>query len=216
MSPQPTPPRCGTSPLARLNGTVTANGAASSPREPDPDSSSGEGYAIAIEAIYSSFPATLHYYSPHLNSSLFDNEENDKRPDDIYDEAVIVDKDGTVFPAVSKTSVSNGAVMFPNTFMMQELVRGYYDETLDRADEGKRVDVPFIFTIPKGTPIPGHLILINEFISRFSLQPSRDLNQALDEFYNEHARKETVKDWLRAHPFQGAIADDADAEWMAK
>lgn len=46
--------------------------------------------------------------------------------------------------------VSNGAVMFPNTFMMQELVRGYFDEVLDREDEGIQVEKPFIYTVFKG------------------------------------------------------------------
>lgn len=46
--------------------------------------------------------------------------------------------------------VSNGAVMFPNTFMMQELVRGYFDEVLDREDEGSQVEKPFIYTVSKG------------------------------------------------------------------
>lgn len=45
---------------------------------------------------------------------------------------------------------------------------------------------------------------------------SLDLNRSLDEFYNKHARKETAEEWLDAHPFQQAVADDADAVWMAK
>lgn len=40
--------------------------------------------------------------------------------------------------------------MFPNTFLMQELVRRYFDEALDREDEGKQVETPFIYTLPKG------------------------------------------------------------------
>ncbi|KXX74391.1 hypothetical protein MMYC01_209936 [Madurella mycetomatis] len=74
---------------------------------------------------------------------------------------------------------------------------------------------------PSGTPVPSHLILINEFISRFSLQPSRamplrDLNRSLDEFYGEYARNERAEDWLDAHDFQDAIPEDQDAVWMAK
>lgn len=49
------------------------------------------------------------------------------------------------------TLVSNGAVMFPNTFMMQELIRRYFDEALDREDEGKEVEMSYVYTIPKGT-----------------------------------------------------------------
>ncbi|EXV00475.1 hypothetical protein X797_006537 [Metarhizium robertsii] len=176
---------------------------------------------FSVKAIYSSFPATLHYYCPRRTSSLFDHQETESRPDDIYDEGVTIHKNGLVYPAVDVSSVSNGAVMLPNTFLMQELVRRHFDEALDREDEGKHVETPFIYTLPKGTQIPSHLILINDFGCHFSLQPSRgmllkDLNRSLDEFYNNHARKETAEDWLDAHPFQQAVADDADAVWMAK
>jgi hypothetical protein len=34
--------------------------------------------------------------------------------------------------------------------MMQELVRRYFDEVLDRQDEGEDVEIPFLYTIPKG------------------------------------------------------------------
>jgi hypothetical protein len=40
--------------------------------------------------------------------------------------------------------------MFPNTFMMQEFVRRYFDEVLDRQDEGEDVEIPLLYTIPKG------------------------------------------------------------------
>lgn len=46
--------------------------------------------------------------------------------------------------------VSNGAVMRPNTLMMQELARRYYDEFLDRQDITHDIDVPRIYTVPKG------------------------------------------------------------------
>jgi hypothetical protein len=45
--------------------------------------------------------------------------------------------------------VSNGAVMFPNTFMMQEHIRRYLDELLDR-EKGNEAEIPRIYTIPKG------------------------------------------------------------------
>jgi hypothetical protein len=38
----------------------------------------------------------------------------------------------------------------------------------------------------------------------------------LDEYFNQNAVRETVSKWLEAHPFQGAVADDAEKEWMAK
>ncbi|KZZ96551.1 hypothetical protein AAL_03780 [Moelleriella libera RCEF 2490] len=106
--------------------------------------------------------------------------------------------------------------MFPNTFMMQELARRYFDEVLDREDEGKKVEVPFIYTFTRGTPVPGHFTLFNDYMSQFSLQPSRELNHLLDEFYNTHARKETAEKWLDAHPYNEATADDADAVWTAR
>ncbi|PNY27842.1 Uncharacterized protein TCAP_02241 [Tolypocladium capitatum] len=176
---------------------------------------------FSVKAIYSSFPGTLHYYCPRRTSALFNHEENDSRPDHVHDEGVTVQKNGLVYPAVNGTSVSNGAVMYPNTFLMQELVRGYFDDVLDREDEGKQVESPFICTISKGTPIPSELILINDYISRFSLQPSRgmplkDLNRSLDEFYNKYAHRETAENWLNTHPFQQAVSDDADAVWMTK
>lgn len=34
--------------------------------------------------------------------------------------------------------------------MMQELARRYFDEVLDREDEGKKVEVPFIYTFTRG------------------------------------------------------------------
>ncbi|KAK1766564.1 hypothetical protein QBC33DRAFT_104820 [Phialemonium atrogriseum] len=174
---------------------------------------------FSTKAIYSSFPATLHYYSPQRSSSLYERKESGSPPEDIFDEGVTL-KHGLVYPAVDK-SVSNGAVMFPNTFLMQEIVRMYFDETLDREDEGKNVETPFIYTIPRGTPVPSHLILINEYLCRFSLQPSRGipleyLNRSLDEFYLKHGSKETAESWLDRHPFQEAVPDEADDVWMAK
>jgi hypothetical protein len=40
--------------------------------------------------------------------------------------------------------------MYPNTFMMQELFRRNFDQNAEHEDEGKEVETPFIFTIPKG------------------------------------------------------------------
>jgi hypothetical protein len=51
-----------------------------------------------------------------------------------------------------------------------------------------------------------------------NFKPNRylELNYLLDEFYNTHAQKESAEKWFDAHPYQEAIADDADAVWMAK
>ncbi|KAI5861474.1 hypothetical protein GGS23DRAFT_576950 [Durotheca rogersii] len=84
----------------------------------------------------------------------------------------------------------------------------------------KSVYAPYIYSIPKGTFIPSHLTLINESSSRFSLQPSRgmplrDLNQALDEFYDTRAMRYTVDRWVEKYPVHSAVTDDADDRWMS-
>jgi len=58
-------------------------------------------------AVYTAFPATLHYYSPHRVSSLFDCREKPSRPDDLLDEAVYVADNGLVYPCVEKPSRYN-------------------------------------------------------------------------------------------------------------
>jgi hypothetical protein len=42
------------------------------------------------------------------------------------------------------------------------------------------------------------------------------LNEALDEFYSEHAQKETADAWLDKHPYHLAIDDHVDAKWMSE
>ncbi|KAI1275388.1 hypothetical protein F5Y07DRAFT_400387 [Xylaria sp. FL0933] len=176
---------------------------------------------FSVKAIYSSFPATLMYYSPRQKVGLYDEREADNRPHDNYGDGVMLDN-GLVFPRVyDNATASNGAVMYPNTFFMQELVRRYYDEVLDREEEGQEVDTPYIFSVPKGTLIPSHLILTNDYNAKFSLQPARGmplqaLNDALHEFYSKHAKKETVDAWLAKHEYHLAFDDDIDAKWMSE
>ncbi len=55
---------------------------------------------FSVKAIYSSFPASLAYYSPRHRSSLFDHKENESRPDDLYDESIAIAQDGLVYPSV--------------------------------------------------------------------------------------------------------------------
>ncbi|KAM6508007.1 hypothetical protein FSOLCH5_013207 [Fusarium solani] len=69
---------------------------------------------------------------------------------------------------------------------MQELVRRYFDEVLDREDESSQFEKLFIYTVSK------------------------------DEFYAEYAQKETAENWLNTHPFQNAVSDDADSVWIGK
>lgn len=60
---------------------------------------------FSVKAIYTSFPATLHYYKPRLVSGLFRYPDDGKIPEDrLHDEAVIVHKDGLVYPGVNKTT----------------------------------------------------------------------------------------------------------------
>ncbi|CCE32962.1 uncharacterized protein CPUR_06884 [Claviceps purpurea 20.1] len=163
---------------------------------------------FSVKAIYSSFPATLHYCSPSRTSALFNIEEKDSRPEDSVAEGVTIDKDGLVYPAIKAKTNSNGAPFYPNTFLLQEIVRQNFDYYLDCEEEGKKVQPPFIFTISKGTPIPSDLILINNWLS--------NLNRTLDEFYNKHALKEAADDWLDKHDYKDAVVDDDYKVWMAK
>ncbi|KAK3330831.1 hypothetical protein B0H66DRAFT_76170 [Apodospora peruviana] len=190
-----------------------------------------------FKAIYSSFPATLLYYSPRSRSGLFDHRELNSRPDDLFDETLAVTdwhgaNKGLVYPYIdslnrrpptkrNSTGVANGAAMYPYTFLMQEVVNRNYDLFLDCQEMGRKVETPHIYTIPKGTQIPSHLILINSWTCRFFLMPARgmkieDFNTCLDEFWDEYAIKETVVDWLIKHPYHQAIPDEDDAEWMAE
>lgn len=40
--------------------------------------------------------------------------------------------------------------MYPNTFMMQELVRQDFDEVLGREEEGQQVEMPYIYSVRRG------------------------------------------------------------------
>ncbi|ATY60262.1 hypothetical protein A9K55_006878 [Cordyceps militaris] len=107
-------------------------------------------------AIYSQFPATLHYYRPKIESSLFDRREIDNRPHDLPADGVEIAADGLVYPKATRyvSSESNGATLLPNTFTMQEIIRNYYDAFLDLEEAEQtdpNIDLPQIYTIPKGT-----------------------------------------------------------------
>ncbi|OAA51129.1 hypothetical protein BBO_01076 [Beauveria brongniartii RCEF 3172] len=162
-------------------------------------------------AIHSRFPATLHYYRRANRPSLFDRKEIGNRPQDLYDDGVEVAGDGLVYPKAERDGES--LALFPKN----EFTRNHYDEFLDLKDAGETVDVPRIYTIPKGTSIPESLILIYEHLAWFSLQPSRgmslqDLNRSLDDFFDSAATKESVESWLASHPFDAA-SDNAEEAW---
>ncbi|KAI0521691.1 hypothetical protein F5B22DRAFT_643862 [Xylaria bambusicola] len=156
---------------------------------------------FSIKAIYSSFPTTLSYYSPRPKLCLYDESEADDHPDDVWDDRVMLEN-GIVFPrATQNPSVSNGAVMFPNTVLMQQLFRRNYDDALDREEAGSKIETPYVFS--------------------FSLQPAHGmplevLNEALNDFYSLYARKEKADTWLDNHPYHLAIDDYNDEKWMSK
>ncbi|UKZ78702.1 hypothetical protein TrVFT333_006448 [Trichoderma virens FT-333] len=171
-----------------------------------------------IQAIFTSFPMTLHHYSPSRNLA----EHNYYRSAHAFsrDHEVVVYKDGLVYPAVNGNNSTNGAVMYTD-FIMQRFARAWIE--MD------------IF----GTPIPSHLILIQEWAnSRFSLQPAHgipltghnvhsletdaganlilDLNRALGEFYSKHATKMRVRKWIKSNPCQEDLEGEAEKKWMKK
>lgn len=46
--------------------------------------------------------------------------------------------------------VYRGAMMMPNTFTMQEIIRTQIDNYFDEEELGKEVETPFVYTIQKG------------------------------------------------------------------
>ncbi|MCJ1257296.1 hypothetical protein MMC24_005121 [Lignoscripta atroalba] len=117
--------------------------------------------------------------------------------------------------------VSNGASMMPNTMFMQELARMAYDYYSEDLENGKAVETPLIFRIPKGTPLPSTLVLLHEHTAQFSLQPSfgmplDDLNERLDEFYSKYAERTTLERWLTEHDYADAHDDTMPEDWMAE
>lgn len=125
---------------------------------------------FSVQAIYTSFPASLLRYSPRQTSSLFDIKNLEQRNDDPFDDAVIVSTDSLVYPGVAAGSsckssrisqenierianwqiVTNGAIFMPNTYTMQEFVRRHYDYYIELEEQGKDMESPLIIRIPKG------------------------------------------------------------------
>lgn len=57
-----------------------------------------------FKAVHSIFPASLIYYSPKQNISLFDHKESEARVDNPYDDGVDIASDRYVYPGVDKQS----------------------------------------------------------------------------------------------------------------
>jgi hypothetical protein len=51
---------------------------------------------------------------------------------------------------LTQYTVSNGATLMPNTFMMQENIRTCFDQYIDDEEDGKDVETPFVYCVPKG------------------------------------------------------------------
>lgn len=43
--------------------------------------------------------------------------------------------------------------MYPNTFIMQEIIRRNYDDALDREHAGQEVETPYIYCVRKGKSV---------------------------------------------------------------
>ncbi|KAF1969800.1 hypothetical protein BU23DRAFT_539186 [Bimuria novae-zelandiae CBS 107.79] len=115
----------------------------------------------------------------------------------------------------------NTATLMPNTFMMQEIIRTAADNYFEDKENGLSVELPFIFTIPKGTILHTTLVLLRETPSQFSLQPAlrvspNDLDNILHEFYSKNADKQDAYEWLMDHKYEDAIAPENEEKWMAR
>ncbi|KAK5635722.1 hypothetical protein RRF57_011434 [Xylaria bambusicola] len=193
--------------------------------------------AFSVKAIYSSFPATLLHYSPRNKVDLYDEQEASNRPDDHFDNRVSLNN-GLVYPSASSDSrelmtvifgsylvtradtnqsvaISNGALLCPNTFMMQEFLRLDYDEFLNREAGGQEVETPYIYSVPKGKSVAQLATLLNSMYSCFIFRNTA-LNIALNEFFRKHAQIEKADTWLKKHPYHLANDDTEDTKWMAE
>ncbi|PGH05162.1 hypothetical protein GX51_03061 [Blastomyces parvus] len=86
----------------------------------------------------------------------------------------------------------NGASMRPNSQTLQSLARKV------------RGDV-YIYSVPAGTQLPEHLILVHEFRDHFSLQARtemtlEDLNTRITNFLNTKGECFTRERWLLKYP----------------
>ncbi|OJD13044.1 hypothetical protein AJ78_06459 [Emergomyces pasteurianus Ep9510] len=86
----------------------------------------------------------------------------------------------------------NGASMRPNSQTLQSLAR-----------KG-RGDV-YIYSVPAGTQLPEHLILVHEFRDHFSLQARtettlEELNTQITDFLTTKGERFTREQWLQKYP----------------
>ncbi|KAF2755774.1 hypothetical protein EJ05DRAFT_503226 [Pseudovirgaria hyperparasitica] len=167
------------------------------------------------------FPASLLRINSGSFYKQFDFERCDHRCNELESKAAS--------PVTwARLPLSDGIVLLPNTFTMQEIIRTAMDNYDLDIEEGSDVDRPYIFTVPKGksllefsfgTLVPDTLALYRNNIAHFSLKPARPMpNDAyveiLSKFYTEHALKEDADEWLSSHSFQNAVSDENESKWM--
>jgi len=92
------------------------------------------------------------------------------------------------------------------------------DQYYDSLDEGLEPVIPYIFRVPKGTPVPDSLILVHHSIGMFSMQPVESLsleefNNALEEFYSNRAEKFIAEKWIEEHDYGSGDLDDDPSTW---
>lgn len=121
--------------------------------------------AFSYVSTHKAFPATMYLFQIHRDSRLFDRafEQDDWE----YEDGVEVSKDGLVHPNITMDcmrsqisiltmltcTVSNGALLMPNTFFMQELTRRSFDNYFDNLENGQPEAEPHYLCIPKGDQI---------------------------------------------------------------
>ncbi|CAG9992221.1 unnamed protein product [Clonostachys byssicola] len=123
---------------------------------------------LSIKAAYSGSFPATLHHYRPTPTILYDRAEQGRRPHDLFEDSVI------------------------------EMVRQYYDEMLDREDEGMKVDIPYIFTIRK--------VLTELYF--------KDLNNHLHDFFARYAIKEKTDCWLDKHPYSDAFPDTEADSWM--
>eukprot|EP00160_Parvularia_atlantis_P019740 Unigene7874_Nuclearia_a/m.24187 Unigene7874_Nuclearia_a/g.24187 ORF Unigene7874_Nuclearia_a/g.24187 Unigene7874_Nuclearia_a/m.24187 type:complete len:155 (-) Unigene7874_Nuclearia_a:57-521(-) len=106
--------------------------------------------------------------------------------------------DGLVHPNKTDTFIGpNGASLRPMGPVLKEVLATF---------RGRR---PFVFTIPKDTPVPTDLVLLHEHTDHYSLQcdrpmPLSELNARLTRFLAD-CRSQTLDEFLKEHPVTTAF-----------
>lgn len=122
--------------------------------------------AFSFVSKHQTFPASLYRFQIHRDSKLFDRAFD--QDDWEYDDGVEISADGLVHPNITDACmweqihvhhlltylVSNGAILMPNTHLMQELTRRSYDQYLDNVESLQAAAEPHYLCILKGDWTP--------------------------------------------------------------